>query len=205
MNKEYRDKTLEYYDSSFEAFKKDTVNVEFSDIQDRFLSYLDPGSLILDFGCGTGRDSRYFLGKGYKVEAIDGSGEMVRIAKEVSGLDVKQMLFDELNETEKYDGIFACASILHVSFEELPHIFDLMIRALKDNGILYVSFKYGDFEGEVKGRYFTYLTEDRFEELIRDKKELKILEEYVSSDVRPGREDEKWLNIFLRKSNRDRI
>lgn len=199
MDKKYQEKTLEYYNHSAELFRKDTADVNFSDIQDRFLSYLDPGSLILDFGCGTGRDSRYFLKKGYRVEAIDGSEEMVRIAREISGLDVRQMLFQELDEEDRYDGIFACASILHVSYSELPDIFCRMIRALKNNGVLYVSFKYGDFEGEVKGRYFTYLKEDRFLELVKEYSNLEIMEEYISSDVRPGREDEKWLNVFLRK------
>ena len=200
MEKEYQAKTLKYYNESSELFKKDTVNVDFSDIQDKFLTYLEPGSLILDFGCGSGRDSRYFLNKGFKVDAVDGSEEMVKIAREITGLDVKQMLFQELNETEKYDGIFACASILHVAYNELPDVFEKMIRALKNNGILYVSFKYGDFEGEVKGRYFTYLTKEKFGELISRFKELKIVEEYVSCDVRPGRADEKWLNVFLRKN-----
>ena len=200
MEKEYQAKTLKYYNESSELFKKDTVDVNFSDIQDKYLSYLKPGSLILDFGCGSGRDSRYFLNKGFKVDAVDGSEEMAKIAREITGLDVKQMLFQELNETEKYDGIFACASILHVAYNELPDVFEKMIRALKNNGILYVSFKYGDFEGEVKGRYFTYLTKEKFTELISPFKKLQIIEEYVSCDVRPGRSDEKWLNVFLRKN-----
>ena len=103
--------TLDYYDQNAEGFAAGTLDVKFTAIQDRFLGYLAPGALILDFGCGSGRDSRYFLSRGYKVEACDGSEQMVKIAGKTAGIPVKQMLFDELCEVERYDGIFACASI----------------------------------------------------------------------------------------------
>ena len=139
--------TLDYYDHNAEGFAAGTLDVKFTAIQDRFLGYLAPGALILDFGCGSGRDSRYFLSKGYKVEACDGSAQMVKIAEKTAGIPVKQMLFDELSEVERYDGIFACASILHVPFKALPDIFRRLKRAVKRDGIIYVSFKYGDYEG----------------------------------------------------------
>lgn len=192
-------RTLTYYNQNSESFTGTTLDVEFSEIQDTFLSYLKEGAYILDFGCGSGRDTRYFLKKGYRVDAIDGSEEMVRIASENTGIEVKRMLFGELNETGKYDGIFACASILHVKREELPDILRRMIRALKNGGVIYVSFKYGTFEGERNGRYFTDMNEERFESLMREVPAMEVLKETITSDVRPGRADEKWLNVFLRK------
>ena len=192
-------KTLEYYNEKSDLFTGDTVDLEFSSIQDSFLKYLEPESLILDFGCGSGRDSRYFIKKGYNVEASDGSEEMVKIASKTAGIPVKQMLFNELDETEKYDGIFACASILHVPYEELPDIFTRMKKALKQNGYAYVSFKYGDFSGYRNGRYFTDLNEERFKTLLEEVKGFEIIEETITSDARKGREDEKWLNVILRK------
>lgn len=158
--------TLDYYDRNSAGFTTNTIDVKFTDIQDRFLEHLDKGALILDFGCGSGRDSRYFLSKGYRVEACDGSHEMVRIASETAGIPVKQMLFGELDEVDKYDGIFACASILHVSSEELPDIIRRMERAAKKSGVIYVSFKYGSFEGERNGRYFTDLDENGLKRLL---------------------------------------
>lgn len=192
-------KTLEYYNEKSDLFAVDTVDLEFSSIQDSFLKYLEPGSLILDFGCGSGRDSRYFMSKGFKVEAIDGSEEMVKIASKVTGLPVRQMMFNELNENERYDGIFACASILHVPYNELPDIFTRLKKAVKKNGYIYVSFKYGDYEGYRNGRYFTDLNEERFSSLLEEVKGLTIIEETITSDARKGREDEKWLNVILRK------
>ena len=197
------DRTLEYYDRNSDRFASDTVNVRFTDVQDRFLGYLKPGSLILDFGCGSGRDSRYFLSKGFAVEACDGSKEMVRIASETAGIKVKQMLFEELDEEERYDGIFACSSILHVPYKGLPDVLARMEKAAKKGGILYVSFKYGTFEGVRNGRYFTDLNEERLDELLIEASgagaPLRICERWISGDVRPGREDEKWLNVILRR------
>lgn len=193
-------KTLDYYNEQSAQFTGSTVDLEFSEIQDRFLSHLNPGALILDFGCGSGRDSRYFLKKGFRVEATDGSEEMVRIATETAGIPVRQMLFQELDEAEKYDGIFACASILHVPYAELKDILVRMRKAAKTGGFLYVSFKYGDYEGYRNGRYFTDLKEDRFHELLEQAGGLEIVEEWISSDARPGRDDEKWLNAILRKN-----
>lgn len=192
--------TLEYYNENSEQFIGDTLNIEFSDIQDDFLKYLKPGSMILDFGCGSGRDSLYFLHKGYSVEAIDGSEEMVRIASINTGLLVKHMLFQELDDEEKYDGIFACASILHVPYNELNDIMVRIRKAVKNHGYVYVSFKYGEYEGYRNGRYFTDMTEEKFRKLLDEVPGFTIVEESVSSDARPGRDNEKWLNELLQKT-----
>lgn len=192
--------TLDYYDQNAEGFAAGTLYVKFTAIQDRFLGYLAPGALILDFGCGSGRDSRYFLSRGYKVEACDGSEQMVKIAEKTAGIPVKQMLFDELSEVERYDGIFACASILHVPSAALPDIFRRLKRAVKRDGIIYVSFKYGDFEGERNGRYFTDLTEERLRALLEEADPiapLSIIDLWITGDARPGRSHENWLNAIL--------
>ncbi len=193
--------TLDYYNQNSSVFTETTVDVEFSEIQDTFLSYLSEGALILDFGCGSGRDTRYFLKKGYRVEAVDGSEEMVKTASLNTGIPVRKMLFQELDETDKYDGIFACASILHVPYNDLPDVIRRMCKALKPNGIMYVSFKYGTYEGERNGRFFTDMTEERFEKLLPEIPELTIIKDSITGDVRPGRSEEKWLNVFLRKAD----
>ena len=194
--------TIEYYNKNHQEFTSSTLDVYFSDIQDRFLRRLPKNALILDFGCGTGRDSRYSLQKGYRVEACDGSEEMVKTAERVAGIPVRKMLFSELCEQEHYDGIFACASILHVPYAELPDIFLRMERALKPGGILYVSFKYGQFEGIRSGRFFTDMDEERLRDILKPKatEDLEILELWITGDVRPGRKEERWLNaLFCRR------
>ena len=192
--------TLDYYDEHCSQFTKETVNVQFSAVQDSFLRLVPEGGLILDLGCGSGRDSLYFLQRGYEVEACDGSEEMVKAASRLTGLPVKQMLFSELYELNRYDGIFACASILHIPFAELPDILDRITKALKPQGIAYISFKYGDYEGYRNGRYFTDMNEERLEIVLSDLDHIKIIDVMVTDDVRPGRGQEKWLNVLLRKS-----
>ena len=172
------DKTLKYYNENAQSFASGTVSVKFTEVQDKFLEKLNPDAYILDFGCGAGRDTKYFLSRGYQVDAVDGSEQLCRIASEYKGIKVRQMLFQELDEKEKYDGIWSCASILHW---------------------IYTSFKYGEFEGERNGRYFTDFTTYTFKDFIHDMHGLKIEEHWITGDVRPGRGEEKWLNLLLQK------
>ena len=193
-------KTLDYYNKNAETFVSGTVSVEFKQTQDKFLNRLKQGDSILDFGCGSGRDTKYFLKSGFLVDAIDGSRELCKIAGEYTGLEVKQMLFQELDSNEKYDGIWACSSILHLPKTELKLVLRKMGTALKENGIIYTSFKYGEFEGERNGRYFTDFTIEMFTEFIQDVDNLKLEEYWITGDVRPGRGEEKWLNLILQKN-----
>ena len=193
------DKTLNYYNENAQSFASGTVSVEFTEIQDKFLQKLNPGAYILDFGCGAGRDTKYFLDQGYLVEAIDGSEQLCQIASKYTGIKVRQMLFQELEVNEKYDGIWACASILHLPKKELKEVLKKMLVALKPGGWIYTSFKYGECEGMRNGRYFTDFTWNSFQRFIRDTESLSIAESWVTGDVRPGREEEKWLNLLLQK------
>ena len=193
-------KTLEYYNENALNFVTSTKNVDFHTIQLRFIRKLSQGAAILDFGCGSGRDPKYFLSQGYQVDALDGSEEMCRLAGEYTGISVRHMLFQELSAKNIYDGIWACSSILHLPYHELKEVFLKMACALKENGIVYTSFKYGIFEGERNGRYFTDMTEEKMEKLLQEVSVFHTEELWISEDVRPGREDEKWLNIILRKN-----
>lgn len=191
--------TIDYYNLNAENFIESTQNVDMHQAQDRFLRLLDENSSILDFGCGSGRDTKYFLNKGCRVTATDGSAELCRRASDFTGIEVKEMLFQELDDMGTYDGIWACSSILHLPKLELLPVICKMYMALKDSGVIYTSFKYSDFEGVRNGRYFTDFTEDSFKEFIAEIPELTIEDYWITSDVRPGRGDERWLNLILRK------
>lgn len=192
-------KTLDYYNKNATEFITSTVTVDFTQTQDHFLKLLIPESFILDFGCGSGRDTKYFLSKGYRVDAIDGSEKLVEAASNYTGIEVRHMLFQELDEVSKYDGIWACSSILHLSKEELADVFGRMGVALKSEGIVYTSFKYGEFEGWRSGRYFTDFTEETFAEFVKNIRTLDVEEYWITNDVRPDKGEEKWLNLILRK------
>lgn len=192
-------KTLQYYNENADSFCDSTINADMHIQHNLFEKYLKENANILDFGCGAGRDTKYFLEKGYSVSAIDGSSELCKKAKDITGIDINNILFDEIEFEEEFDGIWACASLLHIKFENLISIFNKIKKALKKNGVLYVSFKYGDFQGERKGRYFVDLNEDSLKELINKIPELKITETSITSDVRPNR-DEFWLNAIITKT-----
>ena len=194
------DKTLDYYAHNAEQFAADTGAVDFSSVQNRFLAKLQPGASILDLGCGSGRDTEAFLERGFAVTAADGSPELCALAEARTGIPVRRMLFRELDDCETYDGIWANASILHVSSAELPEIFRRVVTALKAGGVLYISFKYGTFEGDRNGRYYTDHTEETFAAFLTGFPELNVEEQWISGDVRPGRSAEKWLNTILRKN-----
>lgn len=192
-------KTINYYDTNAKDFVEGTLNVDFKATQDKFINKLSAKGYILDFGCGSGRDTKYFLAKDFNVDAIDGSIELCKIASEYTNIKVRHMYFNELSIVNKYDGIWACSSILHLSLDDLVDVFKRMSKALKDEGIIYTSFKYGDFSGERNGRFFTDMTEDSFAKLIANVENLKVEEQWITADVRPQRGNEKWLNLILRK------
>jgi len=192
-------KTINYYDINAKEFVEGTLNVDFKATQDKFINKLPAKGYILDFGCGSGRDTKYFLAKDFNVDAIDGSIELCKIASEYTNIKVRHMYFNELSIVNKYDGIWACSSILHLSLDDLVDVFKRMSKALKDEGIIYTSFKYGDFSGERNGRFFTDMTEDSFAKLIANVDNLKVEEQWITADVRPQRGNEKWLNLILRK------
>jgi len=194
--------TLDYYDKNAESFASGTADIEFSETHDRFLAELKEGASILDFGCGSGRDTRYFLQKGYRVIAMDGSAELCRIAEEKTGIPVKQIDFNDFEEQDRYDGIWACLSILHLPKLKLNSVLIHMKKALHKEGIIYTSFKYGDFAGMRNGRYFTDFTENTFRAFVAEIEQLTIEQLWITGDVRPGRQDEKWLNTFLRPTRR---
>ena len=192
------DKTLEYYQKNADLFVEGTVSVDMHDAQMRFLRMLPPHAYILDFGCGSGRDAKAFLDQGYQVDAVDGSPELCCIASELIGKPVKQMLFDDLSVSNQYDGIWACASILHLPRRNLVDVLPKISNALKTDGVLYASFKYGSYEGMRDGRYFTDFTEESLGNLMDEVPSLLIVDTWITDDVRPERE-ERWINTLARR------
>ena len=196
----HTDFTLAYYNHMAEDFTGRTRNIEFSFLQNQFASYVRPGGRILDLGCGSGRDSKAFLDMGYQVTAIDGSRELCRLASAYLGQEVICTTFQDYQPEGRFDGIWACASLLHLSVDEVKKTISKYVAALEDQGVFYVSFKYGTFSGERSGRYFTDMNEELLSEVLADIPALRIDQQFITDSAKPGREDEKWLNVFLTKS-----
>ncbi len=189
-------KTLHYYNETAQAFVQGTIDADLSALHQHFLARLPDHGHILDLGCGSGRDARAFLDAGYRVTALDGSAACCKLAEAYIGQPVLCQTFDELDFDQTFDGVWACASLLHLPYAELPGVFEKIARALRPGGTLYASFKYGDFEGERNGRYFTDLDEKRLAAVVEPVAGLAVVETFVTGDVRAGRGEETWLNVI---------
>ena len=197
MSKE-SDITLNYYKENANNFVSDTLSTNMHTLQDDFISMLAQKGRVLDLGCGSGRDSKYFIDKGFLVTSVDGSQELCKIAENVINQKVICSRFEDFNTSEKYIGVWACASLLHLNKADIKSVITKISKFIVKDGVFYMSFKYGDFEGFRNGRYFTDLTEFSFSEIIKNIPNILIEKEYITGDARVGRENEKWLNVFCK-------
>lgn len=187
-----------YYDLNAKNFFDDTVDADMNPHYNEFLKLIPEKGSILDAGCGSGRDTLMFKSLGYEVTSFDGSIEMCKLASEYVKQEVLHMQFQEINFKSEFDGIWASASLLHVPSNEIEMVLKKLKDSLKENGILYASFKNGEFEGERNGRYFNDLTEESAVELF-NKVDFKIIKTWITNDSREERQHEKWTNILVVK------
>jgi len=217
-----------YYNQNAQAFSDSTFSVDMQPLYNEFLPLVTAGSHILDGGCGSARDAKAFKDSGFKVTAIDASEELVKIASQYLGQPVGLKTFQQINDINIFDGIWCCASLLHVPFDELIQVFGKLSNALKQNGALYVSFKYCRDEVETNpeetaspeinnpeitnlkinsqrehnGRLFTDLNEQNLNDLLADQKDLQLNKTWITGDKRAGREGEQWLNAIIIKKTK---
>lgn len=203
--------TISYYDEHAEEFCKTTIDADMSLCRDRFLDYIERSISIstvengnrtqlhiLDAGCGSGRDAKAFMEAGYQVTAIDASAKVCEEAEKLLGQKVLCMSFEDMDFQEEFHGIWACASLLHISRENIDDVLKRLWFALKDDGVLYASFKYGEGERIANGRFFNDYQEDSLTELII-RNHFHIEELFLTQDVRQGREQEQWINVLVKK------
>jgi len=189
------DNTDKYYEEFAAEFFGSTVGVDMTPIRQRFLSHLPPKAHILDAGCGSGRDARAFAEAGFQVSAFDASTELARLATAHCGFEVAVRRFDEVDELQEFDGIWCCASLLHVPLAVMPATLDRLWRALRPGGTLYVSFKHGTGERVHVGRRFTDADEATLRQWFGRWPDVHRLDLWLSDDQRPDR-TEQWTNAL---------
>ena len=196
----YIQDNLKYYNENYKSYENDKHKIiNFEQIYQPFLQNLKQDSLILDFGCGTGRDILYFLNAGYKVEGIDGSKKMCMIAEKNTGLKIKCLNFLDFSENNKYDGIWACASLVHLNHQDLINTIRKISQSLKKGGYFYTTFKYGTFEGIRNGRYFIDMTEERFKMILKNFTDLTLIYTYYNESYVENQHNKEWINFVLQK------
>jgi SAM-dependent methyltransferase len=192
--------TVKYYDSSADDFYNQTVDVDMGPLYDKFLPYINCGGHILDAGCGSGRDAKAFLDRGFEVTAFDASESLAAKASVFLGRKVVCCSFEDIEVVEKFDGVWACASLLHVPEDNLSSVIQKLGDSLKPRGIMYASFKKGAGERmDSKGRQFTDINPHRLNEIMSNNFGLQMLETWETSDRRPGRGEETWCNFIFEK------
>ena len=192
-------KTKDYYNNNAQEFVNSTFMVDMQSLYQPFLNLLPDFGRILDLGCGSGRDALAFKNMGYQIEAMDYSAELVKQASDLTGIEVRLQSFYDLDEIDTYDGIWACASLLHCERHRLVDVLQRMIQSLKANGVIYMSFKYGDQDREKDGREFTDLNEQQAGELLDHFNQVSLAKQWISIDKRPDR-TEQWLNLLWNKN-----
>jgi len=193
------EQTMAYYEANAQRFFENTHAINMDSIYEPFLSLLPSGAHILDTGCGSGRDSRAFLERGYEVTAMDASEAMVELASQHIGRPVLHMSFDQVQYEEQFDGVWACASLLHAPRLGLPEVLERLGKALKEEGVMYASFKYGEEEIIRNGRLFSNYSENSFRQMLEPQPELKLVRLWKTMGLRPDSIDTGWLNVLLRK------
>ncbi|MBI2571978.1 MAG: class I SAM-dependent methyltransferase [Candidatus Schekmanbacteria bacterium] len=196
--------TSDYYEQHAAEFFADTHALDMEAFYRRFLPRIPAGGSILDAGCGSGRDAKAFSERGYRVVAFDASPALARLASAHAGIPVHVRGFQDVREHACYDGVWACASLLHVPLAAVPGALGCLWHALKPGGVLYFSFKLGIGEGERKGRHFTDAHDALVQSWIAALPDAGELAMWHTDDARPGRDD-RWLNaIVTRLSATDR-
>lgn len=190
--------TIEFYNRNATDFFNDTVQVNMSGLHERFLREIPEGGIILDAGCGSGRDAKAFKDRGYRIVAFDASRELAALASEYLDQHVSVRTFEDICEVEYYDGIWACASLLHLPFDEIAGTLNRLWAALKPGGTMYLSFKHGQGEREKDGRLFTDLDECTLRSLLNALCHIEKVDCWLTSDQRPGKTD-LWLNALVRR------
>jgi SAM-dependent methyltransferase len=189
---------IDWYDANAEAFASRTFGPGMEHDHARFLAHVPAGGAVLDAGCGAGRDALAFLRAGREVTAFDGSAALARIASANTGLEVGCLTFAEMDWEQAFDGVWACATLLHLPLADLPATFARIARALKPGGVFYASFKEGTGERLANGRPFTDVTTAGLEDLMTGAG-LELLDCWRSADGRTDHAGEIWVAAVGRR------
>ena len=197
QNSEYVDRVVDFYEQNSEDFFTRTVNLDMTALYDQFLPLIPAGGTILDAGCGSGRDTLYFKSLGYKVSAFDASQGLSDLATQVVGFPVRKLSFHKMDYYEEFDGVWCCASLLHLNDEDLKNTFIAIHRAIRFDGLCFQSFK--SSEPKSDSRYFNIMNLEGLVNRIKGSGLFQVIEAWESEDVRPDQQSESWANVIVKK------
>jgi SAM-dependent methyltransferase len=191
--------SLDYYERYAIPYYEQTIDLDMTEIMKPFIELMPEGAEVLDLGCGSGRDTVALEEQGYLVTPMDGSKRMCELAEIYTDRDVLCLTFEEMDFQEVFDGIWACASLLHVPSAEMPGIMEKVLAALKPGGILYFSVYEGERDGFCGGRWYCDYTEAGIRKLMARFAHADILDIWKTDPVRQDTADRQWLNVLVKK------
>ena len=188
----------EYYEINAKRYAEETFSADMSEQYKRFLSLLREWARILDVGSGSGRDACYFQRKGYQVTALEPSKNLCSEIRKVFSGEIVCSDIQSYRPDQRFDGIWACASLLHLREKEVLCFFKKIDFYLNNNGIVYLSGKNGIPTGKAEdGRYFLEFTEQLAEKILAVNNRMRLEELWFTEDV-SGRKGFRWMNIILK-------
>lgn len=196
--------SIDYYNRYAVPYYEETVDVDMTEVIEPFMELLPENAEVLDLGCGSGRDTIVLEERGFYVTPMDGSEEMCKLAEINTDQEVLQMTYDEMEFDDVFDGIWACAALVHLTDDEMREIMKKLIQALKADGILYFSVHKGDRDGIYNGRYFRDYTRKELSDLMEEFPELELINMWTTQDARSEKSDGQWLNVLAKKSDIER-
>lgn len=198
--------SIDYYNRYAVPYYEETVDAIMEEVMKPFVELLSEESEnaeVLDLGCGSGRDTLLLEEYGFYVTPMDGSEEMCKLAEVNTDKEVLQMTYDEMEFDDVFDGIWACASLIHLTEDEMRKVMKKLVQALKENGVLYFSVHKGDRDGIYHGRYFHDYNRRELQSLMEEYPELEVVDIWTTQDVRSEKSDKLWLNVLARKTGKE--
>ena len=198
--------SIDYYNRYAVPYYEETVDASMEEVMKPFVELLSEESEnaeVLDLGCGSGRDTLLLEEYGFYVTPMDGSEEMCKLAEVNTDKEVLQMTYDEMEFDDVFDGIWACASLIHLTEDETRKVMKKLVQALKENGVLYFSVHRCDRDGIYHGRYFHDYNRRELQSLMEEYPELEVVDIWTTQDVRSEKSDELWLNVLARKTGKE--
>ena len=200
--------SIDYYNRYAVPYYEETVDASMEEVMKPFVELLSEESEnaeVLDLGCGSGRDTLLLEEYGFYVTPMDGSEEMCKLAEVNTDKEVLQMTYDEMEFDDVFDGIWACASLIHLTEDEMRKVMKKLVQALKENGVLYFSVHKGDRDGIYHGRYFHDYNRRELQSLMEEYPELEVVDIWTTQDVRSEKSDKLWLNVLARKTGKESL
>ncbi len=189
----------DFYNTHYEEYSESTFNVDPSSFLTPLSEILNPGSTVLDIGCGSGRDLLWLKKKGFQPTGFEYSSNLAEFARKNSGCPVMEGDFSVFDFSQlQFDAVLLVGALVHVELSQLKQVLTNINRVLSEKGYIYLTMKKGQGQQKSKdGRVFTLWLENDLEEIFTELN-LSILD--ISQQVSKIRKSDIWLGYLMQKN-----